>query len=254
MQHLCITVPKYGGLYRKFYDIRNTQFLSFFLVIRMQKWTMTDRLWSKRATLSNHVTLYDKLWTSLSKVPFLIDTTARPLYFILIQPKRWYFCDKIKLLDSCRWNIRVFTRQKTLSIVLEIYRSYVNILIELNFVMFNRRMHLPKYTVSNIISNSLIINELYWKKCILLTGGLEVSFSIVLSVMCLTHTQELIWFSNCARLSHIDLFDNPNYNLARSDFCRLLTAFAISLDTGQDQHNLCPDLNPTCFLAHFWVW
>ena len=30
MQHLCITAPKYGGLYRTFYDIRNTQFLSTF--------------------------------------------------------------------------------------------------------------------------------------------------------------------------------------------------------------------------------
>ena len=33
MQHLCITAPKYGGLYRTFYDIRNSQFLSGFLVI-----------------------------------------------------------------------------------------------------------------------------------------------------------------------------------------------------------------------------
>ena len=30
MQHLCITAPKYGGLYRTFYDKRNTQFLSIF--------------------------------------------------------------------------------------------------------------------------------------------------------------------------------------------------------------------------------
>ena len=37
MQHLCITAQKYGGLYRTFYDIRNTQFLSIFLVIRVQK-------------------------------------------------------------------------------------------------------------------------------------------------------------------------------------------------------------------------
>ena len=29
------------------------------------------------------------------------------------------------------------------------------------YVMFNRRIHVPKYTVSNIFSNSLIINELY---------------------------------------------------------------------------------------------
>ena len=54
----------------------------------------------------------------------------------------------------------------------------MNILIESNFVMFNRWIHVPKYTVSNIISNSLIINELHWKKCVLLTGGLEVSFSL----------------------------------------------------------------------------
>ena len=26
MQHLCITARKYGGLYRTFYDMRNTQF------------------------------------------------------------------------------------------------------------------------------------------------------------------------------------------------------------------------------------
>ena len=37
MQHLCITAPKYGGLYRTFYDIRNTQFLSIFFVTRVQK-------------------------------------------------------------------------------------------------------------------------------------------------------------------------------------------------------------------------
>ena len=30
MQHLCITAPKYGGLYRTFYDIRNTQILLIF--------------------------------------------------------------------------------------------------------------------------------------------------------------------------------------------------------------------------------
>ena len=37
MQHLCITAPNYGGQNRTFYDIRNTQFLSIFLVIRVQK-------------------------------------------------------------------------------------------------------------------------------------------------------------------------------------------------------------------------
>ena len=37
MQHLCIIAPMYGGLYRTFYDIRKTQFLSIFLVIPVQK-------------------------------------------------------------------------------------------------------------------------------------------------------------------------------------------------------------------------
>ena len=31
--------------------------------------------------------------------------------------------------------------------------------------MFNRRIYVHKYTVLNIMSNSLIINELYWKMC-----------------------------------------------------------------------------------------
>ena len=34
MQHLCIATPKYGGLYRTFYDIRKAQFLSIFLVCK----------------------------------------------------------------------------------------------------------------------------------------------------------------------------------------------------------------------------
>ena len=37
MQHLYITEPKYGGLFRTFYGERGTQFLSIFLVIRVQK-------------------------------------------------------------------------------------------------------------------------------------------------------------------------------------------------------------------------
>ena len=102
MQHLCITAPKYGGLYRTFYDIRNTQFLSIFLAIRVQKWKMTYRLWCKLSALSKHAKPCDKLWTSLSEAPILIEPTAQPLYFILIQPKGCYFCDKIKLFNSCR--------------------------------------------------------------------------------------------------------------------------------------------------------
>ena len=79
MQHLCITAPKYGGLYRTFYNIRNTHFLSVFLVIRVQKWKMTDRLWCKLSALSKHVKLYDKLWISLSKAPFSNEPTSQPL-------------------------------------------------------------------------------------------------------------------------------------------------------------------------------
>ena len=103
MLHLCIAAPKYGGLYRTFYDIRKTQFLSIFLVIRGLKWKMADMLWCKLSALSKHVKLYDKLWFSLSEAPFPIEPTARPLYFLRIQPKRWHFCDEIKLSESCRW-------------------------------------------------------------------------------------------------------------------------------------------------------
>ena len=51
--------------------------------------------------------------------------------------------------------------------VLLLYRyAQMNILIESNFVMFYRRIHVPKYNVPNIISNSLITNRGY-----LLFGG-----------------------------------------------------------------------------------
>ena len=78
-------------------------FCRFFFVIRVQKWNMTDRLWCKLLALSKHVKLYDKIWISFSEATFSIEPTARPLYFILIQPKRWHLCDKIKLSGSCRW-------------------------------------------------------------------------------------------------------------------------------------------------------
>ena len=91
MQHLCITAPKYGGLYRTFYDIRNTRFLSIFLAVRVQKWKMTDRLWCKLSALSKHVKLYDKLWISLSEAnrpephsqtPLLYTHTTQMLAFL----------------------------------------------------------------------------------------------------------------------------------------------------------------------------
>ena len=101
-QHLCITTPKYGGLYRTLYDISNTQFLSIFLVIRVQKRKMTNRLWCKLSALSKHVKLYDTFCINFSEAPFSIEPTTLPKYFILIQPKGWHFCDKIKLSDSYR--------------------------------------------------------------------------------------------------------------------------------------------------------
>ena len=43
--------------------------------------------------------------------------------------------------------------------------------------MINRRVFVTKITVSNIISNGEQLMS-YIEKCVLLTGGLEVSFSI----------------------------------------------------------------------------
>ena len=82
--------------------VRNTQFLSIFSGHLSAKMKITDRLWCKLLALSKHVKLNDKIWISLSEAPFSIEPTAQPLYFILIQPKRWHFCDKIKLSDGCR--------------------------------------------------------------------------------------------------------------------------------------------------------
>ena len=124
MRHLYITVPKYGGLYRTFYDISKTQFLSIFLVIRVQKWKMTDMLWCKLSALSKHVKLYDKLWFNLSEASFSIEPTARPLFFILIQPQRLAFCDKIKLSDSCRWKYEYTHGEKHLAFVCHVQNRY----------------------------------------------------------------------------------------------------------------------------------
>ena len=124
MQHLCIAAPKYVGLSRTFYGIRNIQFLSIFLVIRVQKWKMTDRLRCKLPALSKHAKPHDKLWIGVSKAPILIEPTARPLYFILIQPKRCYFCDEIKLSDSCRWKYEYTQGEKTFSIVCHVENRY----------------------------------------------------------------------------------------------------------------------------------
>ena len=62
MQHLCITASKYGGLYRTFYDILNTQYFVDFsrhTSAKMKK--NPDRLWLKLSALSKHVKFYDQL-------------------------------------------------------------------------------------------------------------------------------------------------------------------------------------------------
>ena len=185
MQHLCITAPKYGGLYRTFYDIPITQFLSIFLVIRVQKWIITDRLWCKLSALSKHVKLYDKLWISLSEALFSIKPTARPHYFILLQPKRWHFCDKIKLSDSWRWKYEYTQGEKHLApcgtcktgiftLSLRIHENPY--WIKLCYVQSTdtcAQIYCVKYHFKQFNNKWSI-----FKNYVLLTGGLEVSFSI----------------------------------------------------------------------------
>ena len=63
--------------------------------------------------------------------------------------------------------------------------ALLNILIESNFVMINRRIFVTKITVSILFQT---VEQLmsYIEKCVLLTGGLEVSFSIYISIICIS--------------------------------------------------------------------
>ena len=185
MQHLCITAPKYGGLYRTFYDIRNTQFLSIVLVIRVQKWKMTNRLWCKLPAPSKHVKLYDNLWISLSEALFLIKPTVWPLYFILIQPKRWQCCDRIKLSDSWQWKYEHIQGEKHLALYATCKTGICTLSLRINehpywiklcYVQSTDKwaqIYCVKYHFKHINNKWAIL-----KKYVLLTGGLEVSFSI----------------------------------------------------------------------------
>ena len=91
MQHLCITAPKYGGLYWTFYDIRNTQFLSILFVIRVQKWKkwptgsgVNFRLYQN---MSNFMINYEsvsarlRFWTQ-SPTPLFYTHTTQTLAFL----------------------------------------------------------------------------------------------------------------------------------------------------------------------------
>ena len=102
----------YTGHFRTYVILSFCQFFSSY-ECKNEEWLTGCRC--KLSALSKHVKLYDKLWFSLSEAPFSIAPTARPLYFVLIQPKCWHFCDKIKLLDSCRWKYEQTQGEKHLA-------------------------------------------------------------------------------------------------------------------------------------------
>ena len=60
MQHLCITASKYGGLYRTFYDILNTQYFVDFSRHTSAKMKKTRQVVVKTFG-SKHVKFYDQL-------------------------------------------------------------------------------------------------------------------------------------------------------------------------------------------------
>ena len=146
---------------------------------------MSDRLWCKLSALSKHVKLYDKLLISLSEAPISIGPTAQPLYFILIKPKRWHFCDKIKLSYSCRWKYEYTQCEKhyascatcktgisTLSLRINEYHYWIKFCyVQLKDTC--AQIYCVKYHIKQFNNKWAIL-----KKCVLVTGGLEVSFSI----------------------------------------------------------------------------
>ena len=160
MQQFCITASKYGGLYRAFCDMCSTQY--FFenpgpTSVKIKK---NDILRCKLWTQSKHVKIYDNLRISLTEALFSIKLGTRPLFFILIRPVSWHFCDGIKLSDSCRSRCEYTHTEKHLASCATCktgighYRyALVNILIESDFVIFNRRIFVTKNIVSNIITN-----------------------------------------------------------------------------------------------------
>ena len=102
MQQFCIAAFKYGGLYRKFYDRCCTQYFVENSRPTSAKIKTTDILRCKLWTQSKHVKSNDNLRISLNEALFSIKPGDRPLFFILIRPISWHFCDRIKLSDSCR--------------------------------------------------------------------------------------------------------------------------------------------------------
>ena len=93
MQQFCITAFKYGGLYSTFYDRCSTQYFVENSHPMCAKNKTTDILRCKPWTQSKHVKIYDNLRISLNETLFSIKTGARPLFFILIRPVSWHFCE-----------------------------------------------------------------------------------------------------------------------------------------------------------------
>ena len=122
---------------------------------------------------------------SLSEAPFSIEPTARPLYFILIQPKRWHFCDKVKLADSCRLKYEYTQGEKHLASCATCKTDISTLSLRINehpyciklcYVQSRdtcAQIYCVKYHFKQFNYKRAIL-----KKCVLLTGGLEVSFSI----------------------------------------------------------------------------
>ena len=100
MQQFRITALKYGGLYRTFYDRFSTQYFVENSRPTSAKIKTNDTLRCKQCAQSKHVKIYDNLRISLNEALFSIKPGARPLFFIVIRPISWHFCDGIKLSDS----------------------------------------------------------------------------------------------------------------------------------------------------------
>ena len=61
----------------------------------------TNILRCKLWTLSKQVKIYNNLRISLDEALFSVNPGVRPLFFILIRPISWHFCDGLKLSDNC---------------------------------------------------------------------------------------------------------------------------------------------------------
>ena len=153
---------------------------------------MTDRLWCKLSALLKHAKPCDKLWISLSEAPISIEPTAWPLYFILIQPKRCNFCNKIKLSNSCRQKCEYTHGDKHLASCATCKTGISTLSLRINEHPYWIKLCCVKSTdtCAQIYCVKYHVKQFNYKwaklkRCVVLTGGLEVSFSIVVLVICM---------------------------------------------------------------------